>query len=578
MHYITQDWDITHDGRLFFIQRLEEMLFHYSDDIVKAPVHNTSTLIEEYHRAKHDKNIKQVHLNVISEEIKDSLGKDPIAKEKLGIERIEGIIKGINTQQKDTLHYLLGIMTTSSYFDWSREYLLKHIDNHSHKKEIEAGLRAWVSAVSWAGYSLEYVYRTLQNEFCKPVDNPEKAVSDFINLFNSETHQYRVYLLFLSSTHKFKDLLVNRLHVNLEDDGNFNKLKSKYYNSFVGYLNIEAKDPYEARGVANRGVEIINGFYKVLSNKKKPLIGKTCLVIDQTSLKSLYVTMDAQGYKTIESEFEQDMPKLIDYVVLGCQTKPKTTYNRLRRMIDLHNMALEQIDMYDGFVNLWSTLEVVSWGSEIESKIEAVIDSCLPIIKNDYLSKYFSSLALDIKHALSRKEYLNLLDNISQGGDAEQKIMALTFLEEYEAKRDELFIKLKEYPNIRQKMYTMYMLKDNRNKVYQLSERYAQRVKWHLYRLYRVRNGIVHAGEQSSNIQVLGGHLHIYCDGVIHEVINKFAMQENLKTIRDVLVDTKLLVSEKNKYFNSEGPVTEKDILCYNTNYFDELARIMVSP
>lgn len=45
MKYITQDWTSTKDGYLFFVQRLQEMLFHYSDDIVKAPVHNTQTLL-----------------------------------------------------------------------------------------------------------------------------------------------------------------------------------------------------------------------------------------------------------------------------------------------------------------------------------------------------------------------------------------------------------------------------------------------------------------------------------------------------------------------------------------------------
>ena len=48
MKYITQDWTSTKDGYLFFVQRLQEMLFHYSDDIVKAPVHNTQTFLEEY--------------------------------------------------------------------------------------------------------------------------------------------------------------------------------------------------------------------------------------------------------------------------------------------------------------------------------------------------------------------------------------------------------------------------------------------------------------------------------------------------------------------------------------------------
>ena len=48
MKYITQDWTSTKDGYLFFVQRLQEMLFHYSDDIVKAPVHNTHHLVDRH--------------------------------------------------------------------------------------------------------------------------------------------------------------------------------------------------------------------------------------------------------------------------------------------------------------------------------------------------------------------------------------------------------------------------------------------------------------------------------------------------------------------------------------------------
>ena len=78
MKYITQDWTSTKDGYLFFVQRLQEMLFHYSDDIVKAPVHNTQTLLEEY---------------------VDNLA--------LGIANIINIIYSIRYQRKSTMKYVV---------------------------------------------------------------------------------------------------------------------------------------------------------------------------------------------------------------------------------------------------------------------------------------------------------------------------------------------------------------------------------------------------------------------------------------------------------------------------------------
>ena len=96
--------------------------------------------------------------------------------------------------------------------------------------------------------------------------------------------------------------------------------------------------------------------------------------------------------------------------------------------------------------------------------------------------------------------------------------------------------------------------------MFDLSVQYAQRLKWHLYRLYRVRNGIVHAGDKSRHIQVLGEHLHIYCDGIIMELISKLASEVSFVTIQDVLVDTKLLISSKEDWFKDNGEFSRKDI------------------
>ena len=49
-YWIPVNWDANFDGEglLFFIQRMQEMLFHFSGDIYRAPVHNTSTLLHEF--------------------------------------------------------------------------------------------------------------------------------------------------------------------------------------------------------------------------------------------------------------------------------------------------------------------------------------------------------------------------------------------------------------------------------------------------------------------------------------------------------------------------------------------------
>ena len=55
----------------------------------------------------------------------------------------------------------------------------------------------------------------------------------------------------------------------------------------------------------------------------------------------------------------------------------------------------------------------------------------------------------------------------------------------------------------------------------QFIDRYVQRVTWHLYRMYRARNAIIHSGEVPHNLRYLGEHLHSYVDSTLTEFIVK---------------------------------------------------------
>ena len=45
--------------------------------------------------------------------------------------------------------------------------------------------------------------------------------------------------------------------------------------------------------------------------------------------------------------------------------------------------------------------------------------------------------------------------------------------------------------------------------------RYGQRLTWHIQRLYRVRNSIIHSGEPEKSMLYLVEHLHSYVDEVL---------------------------------------------------------------
>ena len=74
-YWLPSNWDnsFEHEGLLFFVQRIQEMLFHYSEDVRRAPVHNTSTLTHEYLRLSKgvgSGKVKEYHLEKVFSEIK----------------------------------------------------------------------------------------------------------------------------------------------------------------------------------------------------------------------------------------------------------------------------------------------------------------------------------------------------------------------------------------------------------------------------------------------------------------------------------------------------------------------------
>jgi hypothetical protein len=177
----------------------------------------------------------------------------------------------------------------------------------------------------------------------------------------------------------------------------------------------------------------------------------------------------------------------------------------------------------------------------------------------------------DLKNNLGNRKVSLLLKDITEFDKEICKIAGFIFLEKYEKYREDYFAnELKYYPNIRYKIYNLYEQRENREKLWHLSEKYCQRIEWHLYRLYRLRNAIVHAGESHKRIQMLGEHLHIYVDRVILELMVKLAKDKCLGTIQDVFTDTYLLLNKKKKNLKEPGNVDEQSIMLLLENFFIE--------
>lgn len=573
MKYIIQSWTEEDDGYLFGIHRLQEMLFHYSDDIVKAPVHNTQTLLEEYIDTENsiingNNQHYQYQLDIIAKEIQESLSTDLIIREMYKTKDIEELKSLLSKNHKVAVHYMYNKITQKKYYDKCIHYLKKIVSQASSKHEIEWGLRSWIASVVWHGYSSEFIYKFLQATFQVEVENPQKTIDTFFNRFDFKEHFYRVYFVFYDKLKAYQQLLRKRLNIVFEDDGQFEKIK-KNPKSFIGYYDVRAYDNYKAMKKAYTRLKTFLRFFEVFSNDNQTVIGKNGYVIDQDTLEGIFLPVEILGYKQIKPEPRENFGDAIDIIVFGCQEKGENEYLHLIKIVDLHNTALKQGDLKDAFVNLWSVLEVVSNSEDSKSKIDRVTNCITPILQNDYFECVFLNILNDLEDNLGRQKVNTLLDAITEFKDSNLKIAGFILLDEYEGLRNSYFEnELKSYPNIRNKIYKIYNCRNSKIKLWNLSEKYGQRVCWHIYRLYRLRNAIVHAGESHKRIQVLGEHLHIYVDRVLFELLVKLSRDQYLETIQDVLTDTGLLLNQKNSIFKEKGKINKQDIELLLENFF----------
>ena len=284
MKFITKNWSKNDDGILFFFQRLEEMLYPLSDDIVRMPIHNTRTLMLEYMKNQNEmKNgkVMKYQIEQILQELTWSVQNDKILVESFGETFVESVVNMIRKNESSSIHYLHNKIADKKYYELSIEYLKKHVTQSSHKKEIEHGLRAWTVEMIQRGYSPTYMYEYLKDMMSNEND-PSICFDSFMQNFDLNEKEYRIYLLFDASVHEYKALLAARLNINFDDDGTFEQIK-KRKNDFIGFVKIKSLDRYRAVEQVYANVSIFIKYYRVISNRCTELVRMKANIVNESS-------------------------------------------------------------------------------------------------------------------------------------------------------------------------------------------------------------------------------------------------------------------------------------------------------
>lgn len=553
------------DGVLYFAQRIEEMLFDYSIDLYKMPLLNTHGLAREYCRVVEkvlSGEIKEYQREILFEEFLASFNDDIILKENWGISNIEFVTKsfGSSTQRvKDhTVAYVDSTLSNGRYYNWIVKTLLKYTKLPKEKKKIEAVIRCFIPELVSMGYDSEFIYTALKQHFFSGDAINNTSLEKFLAIFDLKSHRYNVYFAVSPMVKHFREILENRLRLHFDDDGNFS-LFNKHSNRIIVYFkDIKAPCPNSAARDAYNRLDIFFSFYKFVGNKKGLSIQKKAMVKEQDCVP-VFVASKKLSYNIIENIDYSEIGALSDQLITGLLINAEDEYSVLSKSVELHNTAISASDLKSGFLNFWSAVEILCQGHTADSKIGPVLDVVLPILKKDYLVTQIQDFNKNLKDNLRKEDYEYILSEIKVAGCEKRKIFQLIFLEQYKDLRTEVLTKLANYPVLRSRLCLLSSMNTTK-KLNTMICAYVQRVKWHIYRMYRTRNAIVHSGEVPRNLKYLGEHLHSYLDSTANEFIVKLAGDIPFSSREDVITDVKFAIANLDSILEKDAPINEKII------------------
>ncbi len=554
-------WNDTYefDGVLYYLQRVIEMLDYDTIDIFRAPLLNTTRLIDEYLQIWSD-GTKQFHRDEIFNELKDSLSNDIIILNNVSEERVKQLVDMLNSasDKRAAVEYL-NRSISPNYLKWCEDYLRLILPDKKHKNKIERAIRCYLPELFRYGYNREDIYYKYKKALESEPDQSSKLIEQLINRYNNVKTDYAVYFAISKELLNFKETLENKLRCSFDDDGNFKKLR--HGNSFVVVKMpvVKALDVYSAAESALKILDTFLIFYNFWGNYSKNLIQSKALVISDNGEQQV-VSPQCNKYNSIEDDNHPQAGELSTLIISNLFARARFSIPELKKILNLHNRAILSNGLENGFLNFWSILEICCVTDENASKINQVIDKLIPILKLKYVASVFEHLSSNLKQILSEEDWQELQDSINDGDGKTEKIAYLVLHPKYNSLLDSFTDKLQSYPVIRSRMLNLHdQYSENKRNLYNNMCNYEKRLSWHLHRIYRARNAITHNGKQPNNIKDLGEHLHAYVDYLMEDILVKLSMG-TLCNISNVFIDSKLHLQEIEEYLSDNSSFDDRGI------------------
>lgn len=573
--------DTSLDCLLFFAQRMDELLFHHSIDSFRYPALSIHSLAIEYCSVYEDvknKTIGSSNLTQIQEELVNALKSDQVAKSVLNEKLVDTFLKDNGSMNRYELYqnirYISRKLGHLQYYKMIVQELHDQIETKREKRIIDYYSKVLVRELIDNGYDENYIYEQLHRVFFTDRVESISSFETFIKLFDFKEKHFDIFLgysvdvSFLVENFKIiQDLNVEIVPVYSAPKG----IRRKKIQTIIKFSGVTGLDKYSCFRV----ISAISGFfincycfYKHIGYSIEPYgqvmleSGKVFTIRTRDLLKHRVSSMSNQ-------ESTQNTQMLLNISpFLG---------DNIRDILQItrnHNAAIQSNNSNDSLLGLWSILEKLSDdGNEKEDDIGAafrVIDLVIPFLKQSYIVTLIQTTADDIIR-WNNDFFQSEIMSITFGENPVEKTFAFLAFSEYQTIRDKLYALTNDYPLLRYRVFSQSESFKNTKNIKSLIANHVQRVTWHLHRIYRSRNYIVHDGGQLSvpYNDMLIYNLHSYVDIVVNGILHTISNADYPTSISEAIVDSKISsklmdTSMENAENENTSPSNATKILYYD--------------
>ena len=518
----------SHDGMLYCAQRIEEMLMFFTSHLYKVPVLNTYLLIEEYittYGLVKSGTIHESHLKIILDEFCDSLKNDIVIKEHFSASQVEYFSQHLNelSQENQEKFMVYLFHKFGLYPTWCGETVKKYANQEKDKKKIEKALRCYIPMLIRIGYDQSYIYYYCKSTFSSREIKDILPLYKFVDNFEFNEHLYEIQFSADKRVYNFKDILKQRLDIRIVNE---NASRANTNENILLSESVKALDPESAAHLVYQHFDIFTRYYKFLGNREGGWCDDKALVYDEYGKRIMETAFSPSGFRFSQDYDDKTLGKNSERIITSLlENANQKDFRTVDKLIVAHNQAIDSSNNRNAFLNLWSAIEIIGASDDrSNSKIVTIIRSVVPILKRNYINVVIHEL--------------------------------------HENVRKSAYQMLKHYPLIRSRISQLHedVFKDKKKYLTELA-RYGQRIEWHIQRLYRTRNSIIHSGDEPNNIVSLGEHLHEYVDELVLEMLERITQPDSLTSIDNVIIDSQTFIDRiSGKEFQKNQKFTEDDV------------------